>query len=282
MATTFTEKNPRSFSMNERFERSYTRSFHVQTDNSTVGPVQIRAALAVTIGNTYSTGYEEDLGAVLLGMDLQSAADDGCQWELTLRYGVPGRDLYESPLDEPAQVDWDGEQFQRPRDQDRDGNAIVNSAYDPYDPPVMGDDTRPTLTVSRNQTDFSNTLAANYRDHVNSVEFLGWDPGTVKCSKITGRQQWHPNVTGHKYWQVTYVFQFDPDGWDSKPMDQGFRKIVAGARRQILIDSIPVTSPVPLNGAGGELAPGGTPVFQSFDIYPEADFNDFDFDIPDG
>jgi hypothetical protein len=120
-------------------------------------------------------------------------------------------------------------------------------------------------------------LADTYRDTVNLATFFGSPPGTVKCKSITAKRAWSPNVAGGYYWVVTYLFEFNRDGWTSRPLDLGFRQLVSGTRRQIIIDGQPATSPVPLNGSGGVLAPGGTPVFLAFELYPAANYGVFRF-----
>lgn len=254
--------------------RTYRRSYRAR---STAGEseAEVLDAVVVALGDVGSA-HPDDASASVQSIQVSCQSRDGTDWSVEVEYG-PIRPGESSPLLEEPEVDWGLAAYQRIADADRDGNPIVNSAGDPYDPPLTRDDSRPLLTIVRNEATYSPLLADAYRDTVNLATFFGAPAGTVKCKSITAKRAWSPLVAGGFYWVVTYLFEFNRDGWTSRPLDIGYRRLDGANRRQILIDGQPATSPVPLDGAGGVLTPGDPPVFLAFELYPEADYAAFGF-----
>jgi hypothetical protein len=295
MAITITEIfRGRQFGVGEDFQSTYTRVFLVDTGDVHVEGVAIKAALGLAIGQGYSVGtaadpgadppvagdawHKQDAGAVIKSVDGSCDSPDGRQWTITVQYGPwTSKPREENPLDEPEEVEIGGEQRDRICDRDRTGAAVVNSAGDYFDPPVVRDESRPTLTIVRNEAYDSPDLSAEYSDTINDANFFGADAGTVKCGTITRRRQWHQAVPGGFYWKTTYPFSLNRDGWRKSILDQGLRQVVSGARKQITVDGQLATSPVLLNGSGAILAVAGTPVYRGFDVYEAKDFGAFGF-----
>jgi hypothetical protein len=277
----------RNAGVSEDFQSTYTRVFKVDTDDCHVGPKAVKAALTLAIGQPYRIGtsgtdawFEEDLGAVLKSVDLTCDSPDGRQWTVTAQYGPwTTKPREESPLDEPEEVEIGGEQYERICDADVAGAAVTNSAGDYFDPPVTRDDSRPSLVIVRNEAYDAPDLSADYSDTVNDATFFGQAAGNVKCGVITRRRQWHQAVPGGFYWKTTYPFSLNRDGWNKSILDQGLRRLegTPAQRKQIAVDGQLATSPVLLDGSGGVLAPGGTPVFRSYQVYPSRDFSAFGF-----
>jgi hypothetical protein len=155
-------------------------------------------------------------------------------------------------------------------EEDKDGKAVVNSANDYFDPPITKDQSRPVLTLTRNEQTFNPDLAAQFKDHTNSGGFFGWDVGQVKCSNIVPNEEYHPEIG--VYYSVSYEFQFEPKGWKRKVLDQGLRKLTSGKQDNILIKGLPVQSPALLDGHGQPNDPAADPVFLEFTVYDEVDF----------
>lgn len=285
----------RSAGHDAQWNRTYTRVWQANTSDNRVGPAKVKEAWAtatgLTIGSPYSIGTAPDPGAdpPVAGdewheKDLQAFVNnvqvdpgkDARNWTITVSYG-PWQPREQNPLDEPPSIECDGEQFERIVDRDRDGNPIVNSSKDYYDPPVVRDDSRPTMVIVRNEPYSTPNPAPAYNDRVNSATFHGEDPGTVKCGIIKRSRQWHQAVPdGGYYWRTTYPFTLNRDGWQREILDQGLRELVAGTppeRKQIKIKSQLATSPVLLDGSGGVLPTDGAAVYNTHHIYLEADFS---------
>jgi hypothetical protein len=175
---------------------------------------------------------------------------------------------------------WGFSQFTRPVAKDLDGKAIQNSAGEWFDPPPEIDDSRPILTIQRNQALWSPALAIQYQDAINSEPFLGFAKGVVKVAGISATNQIE---NGQAFWSVTYEFHFRRDGWELKVQDRGQnRKWKDGDRPDLQGKLIPIgdggiftSVAVPLDGNGQPLQdPGPTNVkYQTFTVYKSLPFS---------
>lgn len=271
------EIDGRGGAIDVELQGTYTRVFQVITDNPLDGPLSAMSAIGIRRGDVYFNGQELDPNAFATDIRADPAgdADDARQWVVTVDYGpLPPRQ--DNPLDEPPEVEWGFAQFEEVCDQDVFGVAILNSAGDYFDPPVVRDDSRTVLTVTRNEADFSARLAADHRDRINAAPFFGQARHCVKCSSITGTRQFVAGLGF--YWKVRYEFHFDDRTFHKTILNQGLREKVAVVRKQIMIDQeLPASSPVLLDSTGRALPPGGTPVYRTFQVYREADFSIFNF-----
>ena len=123
------------------------------------------------------------------------------------------------PVDWLPTISGDFVKYQRPVYTDIFGNAIVNSAGDPYDPPAMIDDHRFQLRIGRYETTASANTSLTYMDAVNSDTFWGVDPGYAKIIGIAPEMK---PIQNYIYWHMTYTIEFRADGWNLKPLDKGY------------------------------------------------------------
>jgi hypothetical protein len=170
------------------------------------------------------------------------------------------KEITEDPLAEPPEVNWDTEQFQEPVVIDEDGEAVLNSAGDPYDPPVMKDDSRWYCEVTANVESVP-AWVLTYRDSVNEEAFvidgIPVEIGQAKIQKLKISTRKVRNGTGYRV--VLYHLHFKEDGWHAKPLDAGFRRKYNATDRELITmtndageQEYPV-APVPLDGSGVEL-----------------------------
>jgi hypothetical protein len=272
----------RSGGIDAQWNRTYRRSWRIVTDGPlAIGPLGARSAIPVTFGQVYSlkdnTGavVEYDNWSLALACNAQIDPDcnDDCSWVVTVEYGpYDPTEFPENPLNHPVKVSWNGNRFERVVFIDANGNPVLNSAGDYFDPPLMADDSRPMLRIVRNEQLYNPTYANLWKDTVNLDVFWGFDAGTVKLAFPNGDLEFSP-VCGF-YDVVTYEFEVNANGWVKQILDQGMRQIVSGKKVKILDDAgAAVDSPALLNGAGKKLATGGAPVFLPFTVYQTADFS---------
>jgi len=262
-----------------QWRRTYKRVWRVETDSSLTGALAVRTAIPVTLGNYYAvyngnTLLEYDLFSFVVNIKCQidPGCNDDCSWLVAVEYGPYDPSTFpENPLNHPLKISSGSNRFERAVEQDINGNGVLNSAGDYFDPPVVIDDSRPTLKIVRNEQTFSPQYADTFKDTLNKFVFFDYAPLTVKCLPITGELEYNP-VCGF-YYVVTYEFEIDPNGWKKLILDQGLR-LIDGTKQKPAVDvnGQPVTSPVLLDGMGGQLATGATPVFLEFDVYPVSDF----------
>jgi hypothetical protein len=161
---------------------------------------------------------------------------------------------------------------------DRNGNFIVNSAGDPFDPPNMMDDSRRVVTVQKNLAVVP-TWILDYQDAVNSDSFtidgVTVAAGLAKMQTVTVGEVQRRN--GNTFRSVNFTIHLQREGWLLRPLDAGFREIAYGGLVNIKNpgdDELP-GAPVPLNGSGVSLASPSfsTCVFLSFEVYATRAFS---------
>lgn len=207
-------------------------------------------------------------------------------WIATINYG-PWNPLTHTddgdPFSQPVQIFYDPQTFQEAADKDKDGNPVVNAAFDSFDPAPQRDKTRPIIRAVHNEPTFSMSLAASLADCVNSDQILDVDGAviyearTLKIACPRGNPQFsqEKNIT---YYQVEYQFAINHNTWDIATLNQGYRELDdSGNRRPILVNGQTATTPVMLDESGVALLP---PVdkdnvnYVSFRVYDEVSFAD--------
>lgn len=236
---------------NTRGVRTYTRELIFTSDTPNDDEV--------TVGNqpqvpAIGSSHPNDLFAWLQSIEVDNYAPYA-GWKVTLNYSSE-RELSEDPTQDPALTEWDGEQYQRPLVVDKDGDIVCNSAGDPFDPPIMRDDSRLISTTVKNMASVPTWIMA-YADAVNSDAFTldGFSVG-VGQAKMQRPRVSKPQIRNNiQFREVTFVIQYREEGWLSEPLDVGFRKLDGSARVNITDNNGDfVTAPVPLDGAGDVLA----------------------------
>jgi len=283
-----------------------TRTFEVKTDAKTDDETVVAAHASIP-----NIGAAHPNNSAMRCLKLTFTNDDSkgpFVWYVTAFYSNE-YDIAENPLLDAAQTEWDTEQFSRIVWKDRDGNPIVNSAGDPFDPPVEKDDSRWISVTSKNVGGVPAWIYS-YQDAINAAEFT-FDGVTVpaRTAKVQAIHISTPqerNGISYRVLQITMHHRgenvndvaewgsgsgsgstSDPgdewDPWDEVILDAGFRKKVtgsgsAGSTTMEVIkdaDDNPVASPVPLDGSGDVLDdPSLTNnVFLGFQLYVERDFS---------
>jgi hypothetical protein len=265
--------------LSEKGERTHTRTFRVITDSPLVTATEVLLAAGIPRRGDW---LPSDTAAYVKTVTPRQDEDNPLLWEVRVVYDTSVEpDQEENPIARPVEIVWGASQWQRLAEKDIDGNALLNSAGYYFDPPPEADDSRPVLTITRNEAAFNPTLAIDYQDAVNSNNFLGFDPDQVKVASITAARQFENGVY---FWRVTYEFNFRREGWTLKILDQGRYRLNRKPIREknaagVELDGTHVADPVPLDGLGEPLA-NPTPAtvkYRNFKIYKERDFSVFNF-----
>lgn len=273
--------------------RKYTRIFRVQTNSLYDGPNLAIASVGINRGDQYlPNGNEFEFDLKAYANSLSASPDEDLWWTVTVEYG-PYSSLFagggptQNPLLMPIDVSWTLRDHEVVADIDIYGNPIQNTAGDPFDPPIIDDDPRPTMTVVRNEAVFNYSLFAQYRRAINSDMFAGYNPLQSRVVNISPKSIFHQDVGW--YYQTTYEFEFNPpfspysnvNGYRRTVLNQGIRAIsaVSGRKYHVTFRGIPATEPVLLRQSGGELGGvGGVPYWCVFQLKPELPFSAFNFD----
>lgn len=195
------------------------------------------------------------------------------------------------PLARRATFTWSSTQYQQAIARDINGRAVVNSAGDPYDPPVEIQRSRAVCTIQKNVVQIPGWIL-DYENAVNSDTFVidgltipqyacrlsGIGLSEIKREKIAIGIEFTYRVFSCK-------LEFNRDLWHPlKVLDLGYRQRDvtdgSGARRIPIYEdgtssSRPVTTPRLLNGSGYVLSNPSTTTarFNDFSVYPLKPFN---------
>lgn len=193
--------------------------------------------------------------------------------EVTVEYQT-----LEDPVARPPEIEYLFAVTNEPVDQDRNGDAIVNSAGELFDPPITKDQHDLIIHIKRYQYSFDPVQASQFEGSVNSANFLGYAPGLVKCNVYRGKQL---RLSGLWVWEVIFEFEVREDGWQKRILDQGFRTHTGtdddtGVPLYAAIkdtSGVPLSAPTLLNGDGGLNPDTSPPVFHQFELENQYDFS---------
>lgn len=252
--------------------RKYTRQFGLST-TANEGPYTVGSNNNLPrIGSVH---YEDPQAWCRSLTVARAGGKDRNNWTVTANYDS-SFELSENPLVQPAQISWDGENFEEVAIFDRDNKAVLNSAGDPFEG-LFRERTRRIISIVKNVAAVPDWIITS-EDAVNSLAFVV-DGFTVPIGKAKlsaprlGPWEFRNNT---RFRQMTMTIKLNKDGWTAQPLDAGFR-YKSGTDRKIITntDGTLPTSPVCLNGSGAVLANPSpvNAVFGAFNLYPAYDFN---------
>ena len=275
MTTTLKEEIPSGrTARNSKGARTYTRKFRVTSNDKTDGPFEVGSTSGLPL---IGSAHPEDANAFCIELTVENT-EPYAGWTVTANYSDE-RVIDDNPTDDAAEINWGSEQFQKVAVVDRDGNLIVNSAGDLFDPPAMIDDSRRVVTVSKNLATVPSWIL-DYQDAINSDTFtidgISIGVGKAKMQAVTVGPKQRRNSTVFR--TVTFTIHLQRDGWVLDILDAGFNRIPTGDtsnRVPITLDGVLPSAPYPLNGAGAPLKnPSPTNcVFRSFNVYKTRTFS---------
>lgn len=264
----------------DRYEHEYVQPYRATTDTATMDPYLVRVGAEALGLPQRGDAHPSDTSILVSEVEVEEQAD--CfRWIFNVKYSSSAADQTReafSPLDVKPVATFAQEDWEEALQFDQGDNALVNSAGGFFDPPPTARRSRIVMTLVQNQPSYDPILAATYTNTLNETLFLGGDPKTVYCRSITtaGPRAFKNDTVA---WPVSYVFVFadDPKWWQYRPLDIGkfYLKTILGVTlpqrftdrfSRLLPDGL-------LDGSGGALPVGGTPVFLEFDLYEVQDFN---------
>lgn len=159
-------------------------------------------------------------------------------------------------------------------------DGVVNSAGEPFDPPVTRDDSRLVMQITRNEINYFPVVALFYQDTVNADIFFGALPLQAKIMGITTTGKTKVTHEGFDifYYPIVYTIHFRRDTWIKQILDQGtyYWPNVWGVGENTKFQSADGSPNVDLlNGLGDKaVIVGGAKVaeFLNFQVYREVPF----------
>lgn len=211
-------------------------------------------------------------------------------WAITLDFG-PWNPLEHTdtgnPVDQPLRFKLNWTNYPKLATLDKDGNPILNTAYQPYDPPIEIDGYRGLLTVYRNEATPSLVALISNESYVNASAWNGFAARTVKVTPIALPERQYSQFTGEIYYPMEYPFEIDSNTWDKNIVNAGLAQInptmTAPYRVTPILDDSgqPLSGPGLLDINGKFLHPpvsSSNIIINNHKIYPELDFTVFDMD----
>lgn len=132
-----------------------------------------------------------------------------------------------SPLLIPPKIRFGKTETMITVEEDRNGNAIVNTNGELIHGGVQKERSDLTLTIERNYADIDLATTLEYFDSVNSDEFYGFQPGLARMTAFDAEKAIDETVGG--YFRVTAGFAFrvpynttDENAWASRKLHKGF------------------------------------------------------------
>ncbi|MFO0202579.1 MAG: hypothetical protein ACK528_05555, partial [Alphaproteobacteria bacterium] len=224
--------------------RKYTRQYGLSTTASE-GPYTVGSNNNLPrIGSVH---YEDPQAWCRSLTVARAGGKDRNNWTVTANYDS-SFELSENPLVQPAQISWDGENFEEVAIFDRDNKAVLNSAGDPFEG-LFRERTRRVISIVKNVAAVPDWIITS-EDAVNSLAFVvdgfAVPIGKAKLSAPRlGPWEFRNNT---RFRQMTMTMKLNKDGWAAQPLDAGFR-YKSGTDRKIITntDGTLPTSPVCLN-----------------------------------
>jgi hypothetical protein len=281
MALKLIELSDSGSAVDADYERSSTRSYYAwfdhTDDENTVRNSIVVGGIAIDIGSAHPT----DVGQRCLGITVASDGQEACpldssesiKWKIEVSYGlwnILERSPDGNPIHIPLRFRFEFTGVSTPAFVDVDGNAIVNSAGDYYDPPVEYERLHASLVVRRNESAPNINLVAAWSNTVNLKAWNGFPPKTARLMPIRIPEIMYSQVTNSFYWPMEYEFEINFDTWVKQILNQGFRQLDAeGQLVPIFINGQPIDTPLMLDEDGHAIL---TPAFvdSSGDTPPDA------------
>ena len=257
---------------NSRGVRTYTRAFRFETDSQTDDAWEVGSHPdSPRIGQAFRDAWCISV--------TPACTDPWKGWTVTAEYSS-ALEMNEDPTQDAMQIRVYTEQFQKPAVFDKDGNKIVNSAGDPFDPPLMMDDSRRVISLVRNVAAYPSWVLT-YQDAVNSDTFtvrgITYAVGVGKVQSVSISDAQVRN--GYPFYTLEVLIHLQKNGWILQPLDVGFRELDYAGTSLINIlnpgDNERPSAPVPLDGAGRALDNPSTTnnVLLSFPVYNTQPFS---------
>lgn len=228
----------------------------------------------------------DNIFLTLRKLSLQHHDESPLSWIATGHYSsapIPQKEREKqdnpNPLNRSATRRWSTTQYKVPVEKDIEGNAVVNTAGDAYDPPPEKDSSHWSVTITKNVSSVP-AFIIDYQDAINDDEIeIGGLTVPAKMAKIQaieiGDLMEENNVS---FYQFSYTVEFNKDTWVLSLLQQGLRQKneIDGTGRLPCVDEDgdPVTSPVLLDADGIQQTDPAKigAVFVDHDVYEEKDF----------
>lgn len=214
-------------------ERSYTATYRVVADDVDDQGLSVTTLPGIpSYGQYYVAGNDVDSGAFVTGYSSRRIGEDTDNnrvWIVTVTYEThqlssttTQEDTYpESPLDQPAEIWGSGIRFERDLFKeitDASRTAPIGTGRPIVVPntkerlPATKDDFRDSLFIRKNFNTINLDTWRTYKNALNNAAFFGVAAGLWKMAFPSWRRLFS---SGTPYYEVTFEFEYNEDGWDA-------------------------------------------------------------------
>jgi hypothetical protein len=239
-------------------------------------------------GGAVTTSGIIDVGAFCQGANYAevsvNASPNHRQWEVEVPYGPFDAGTFGSnPTSWPLQItNIGGTRFEKTLFEDpNSGDAILNSAGQPFENPATADDSRVSFTIVRNElvSTFGLDVPATYNDTTNLNPWNGFAAKTAKFGVISAEGPYLDSNNQVYYMKVSYPVEVARTDWMYHPLDEGFSYLSSGNPiRFRTYDGQDTPEPHLLNGSGAPWV-SGPAIFLDFDKYVAVDWGPLGIDL---
>lgn len=274
------------------FSRKFTVGYKVVTSDPADDVPVIYAAL-VSDGIDLGIPHAVDTGALCSHITIrQSDSEPQNLWNVSVTYdSTANPNQYQSPLDRPVKIKITFAKGKEAVVADLNGDAVLNSAFDPYLPPLEIDKPEARFSMEKNYSagTFTFIQIFQYQNTVNDGTWKGFPDSSVKLDGVEySNEQFDNGISyDHYVWNFSVNLKKIVDGsgavtWEggwrpTKIQDQGYFYVDGLGNKKPILDNggHPKSTVSLLDGLGGQLAPGGTPVMLDYICYSKQDFGVF-------
>lgn len=263
-----------------RIVTSYSRTYQYRTDSMTRPTAfDIYADIGITPGSPYPDDSSATANKASIGPGPEMTRPPFLCYHVKFGWATNAPLPAENSTDPTTRrVLWSIKPTIQSRYVTRDRNdlLIVNTAEQPFDGGIPVDVRLGTVVAKKvvDAVGFDKALVLRDSGKLNSVTYLGAEPGTLQVD-IEADEAYEGSA---HFWNLTYTFSWDPQGWQPQPLSAGFYQKVSGALVRIQQDGEDVQEPEPLTETGLLVPIGLRPAgchFITVDYFDTMDFADF-------
>lgn len=251
-----------------------TYNFLVKAESKTTSRINVLSTPGLPIvGVTVSAfGY-----SVCNGKSATRRENQPLYWDVSTTFSseVDERQNNQDPQSDPQTwvpiYETKFERLQEIATKDQNGDAIANSAGQPFENGVMRSRFIPVWEFWQfeNASVSDETIIAR-NEVVNSDVFKGRAAGTLLCTVMS-------SVIGFYYGNrrrfTQYAIRYNSENWKHKRLDVGTVYLDTGAQLPYEVKGEVILGS--LNGSGAKVTPGDPPAVVEFDVYATANFASF-------
>lgn len=204
------------------FSQNATRVFDVLVNNLSDNEV-----VALTAPGIPQVRDPHPTNAYLRASSVHAQKTAPYRYEVQIGYAAPGSPG-QSPLDQPLSIELDAIVSEEDFDVDANGTAMVTVTGEAFKPAIKVPVYDTVIRCSKNLPTVDPVFISTYRNTVNSDNWNGFPPGTVR---ITSFKAQSVSDADQPYWSVSAEFQVrraapgstDAKAWYKRVLAQGYK-----------------------------------------------------------